>query len=126
MRPSFAGSTIALVVAVASISSGIHGYPYGTDSLVGGVTAIAGILAYRSAKERRLGLKPDSVARRGVEVGLLTLTCLPPLLLAIVSGAAIQTNPISCLFVPLWCVIAYVWVRTRRPTKDTPTTLSIH
>jgi hypothetical protein len=125
MRQSFIGSTIAIVVAVASIVSGVRGFPYSADSLFGGMTAIAGILAYRSAKKRRLGLKPDSTAERRIEIGLLVLTWLPLLLVGAGGVDAIATNPVSCLIVPVWSVIAYVWVRTRKKSKDTATTLSI-
>jgi hypothetical protein len=95
------------------------------DNLFGGITAFAGILAYRSAKKRRLGLKPDSTVTRRIEISLLVLTCLPPLLL--VSGGidSLTTNPVSCIFVPIWSVIAYGWVQTRKESKNTATTPSI-
>jgi DNA-binding HxlR family transcriptional regulator len=110
MRQSFIGSTVAIVIAGALIFTGVHQFPYGIDSLFGGITATAGILAYRSAKKRRLGLKPDSAARRRVEKGLLVLTCLPPLLFGVGGVNAIATNPTSRIVVPIWSLIAFIWV----------------
>jgi hypothetical protein len=125
MRQSFIGSSIAFVVAAASILGGVRGFPYSMDNLFGGMTALAGIVAYRSAKKRRLGLKQGSTLPRRIEIWLLVLTCLPPLLHVPGGIDALATNPISCIFVPIWSVIAYVWVQTRKEPKNTATTPSV-
>ena len=81
MKQSFIGSTVAMIVGAISalgqlshLSSGVN-----MDNVVGGITAILGALAYRSAKEQRLALKPASMMRQRVEIVLLSMVCLPPI-----------------------------------------------
>ena len=71
------GSTAAIVLGVLSIIAGIAARiqapetQVGIGNFEGGVGMLLGAIAYRSAKKRRLGLKPD--ARRSL---VLELICI--------------------------------------------------
>lgn len=115
MKPSFIGSTVAIVIGVISIgtqlthiSTWVH-----MDNIVGGVTAIFGAVAYRLAKERRLGLKPDSAVLRSVEAALLAVVVGTPVVQTIMSVDFV-TRPWSNLLIPVWTVAAYLYVRLKK------------
>jgi len=109
---SFIGSLIAIVVGVLTMLGGLRP-PVGLDSLVGGATMILGAMAYRSAKRRRLGLKPETALRRNIEIGLLLVVFSPVPLLAMKGVEVWTTHLVSGIVVPLWSLIAYVWILRR-------------
>jgi intracellular septation protein A len=115
VKPSFIGSTVAIVIGVISIgtqlshiSTWVH-----MDNIVGGITAIFGAVAYRLAKERRLGFKPDSVVLRNVEAVLLAVVVGTPVIQTVM-GVDFVTHPWSNLLIPVWTVIAYLYVRLKK------------
>lgn len=121
MWPSFIGSTVAIVIGAISIvsqlshlSTWVH-----MDNIVGGITTILGAVAYRLAKQRRLGLKPDSGMRRSVEVVLLALVFLTPVVQTLM-GVDFVTRPWSNLLIPVWTLIAYLFVRLKKATTPVP------
>jgi hypothetical protein len=85
------------------------------DNIVGGTTAILGAVAYRLAKERRLGLKPDSGMLRSIETALLALVFAAPVVQTVL-GADFVTRPWSNLLIPVWTLIAYLFVRLKKTT----------
>jgi hypothetical protein len=121
------GSTVAAVIAAVLIIICLPGmfatypFPYAVDPFFSGMIATAGITAYRSAKKRRLGLKPDSAIRRGVETALLVFVCIPLLVMGIRGVGFVLINPTSTIIVPVWVMIAYIWVRTRKDTGNAAT-----
>lgn len=114
MKSSFIGSTVAMVIGAISLLGQLSHWPsVNDDNIFGGVTAILGAMAYRSAKQRRLGLNRDATWRRIAEVALLALVCLP-VPFAIVTVDGVVHNPWSSIVVPAWSIIAYLIVRYRR------------
>ena len=99
VKPFF-GSYFAMVFGLAGINSGLQGYPYANDSLVGGVTTILGALAFQSCKRRRLCLKPDSKIQRCLEFSALILVCLPVVVIGVKGIDALVTHPESSIIVP--------------------------
>ena len=121
MRSSFIGSTVAIVIGVISIvtqlphlSTWVH-----MDNIVGGSTAIMGAVAYRFGKQRRLGLKPDSGVFRNVEVTLLALVFATPFIQTVM-GVDFATRPWSNLLIPMWTLIAYLFVRLTKAAMPVP------
>jgi hypothetical protein len=115
MKPSFIGSTVAIVIGVISIGtqlSHLNKWVH-MDNIVGGITAIFGAVAYRLAKERRLGLKLDSVVLRSMEMALVAVVVGTPVLQTIM-GVDFATRPWSNLLIPVWTFAAYLWVRLKK------------
>lgn len=83
------------------------------DNIVGGATAIFGAVAYRLAKERRLGLKPDSAVLHNLEVALLTVVVGTPVSQTVMDVDFV-TRPWSNLLIPVWTAIAYLYVRLKK------------
>lgn len=120
---SFIGSFVAIFVGIFSIIGGLNG-PRDFDGIVGGAGIIIGALAYRSAKRRHLGLRPNSRLRRGIEIGLLVLVFLPAVGRGMQGWSILSDAPISGIFVPLWSLAAYAWISTRK-TEATADVVSI-
>ena len=89
------------------------------DSIVGGIAAIMGAIAYRLAKQRRLGLRPDFGARRNVEVVFLALVFLTPVVQTVMAVDFV-TRPWSNLIIPVWTLIAYAFVRFKKAAAPVP------
>src|SRR5690242_12683382 len=83
------------------------------DELLGGITVILGALAYRLAKERRLGLPPNSMWKPIIEIALLVLVFVPTVLEATVQDGIVH-SPLASVVVPLGSVTAYCIVRCRK------------
>ena len=114
MKPSFIGSTTVMVIGVISFISQIRHWPnVSDDELLGGITMVLGALAYRLAKQRRLGLAPDTRWKPIVEIVLLLLVFVPTFLEARVQDGIIH-NPLGSYVIPIWSVAAYLTVRYRR------------
>ena len=121
MRPSFIGSTVAIVIGAISIASQLWHLSTWVhmDNIVGGVTAILGAVAYRLSKQRRLGLQPNSGMHRNVEVVLLALVFLTPIVQTLM-GIDFVTRPWSNFLIPVWTFIAYLFVRLRKTNTPVP------
>lgn len=120
MTPSFIGSTVAMVVRAISCVGQLQHWPNANDDdIFGGITAILGALAYRSAKQRQLGLKYDAFWRRIVEIVLLALVCLPIPFAAVVTDGIVH-RPWSGIIIPVWSIVAYLIVRYRKFTPPVP------
>lgn len=114
---SFVGSLFALILGAFLVFSGLRGYPFAMDSLVGGATMILGALAYRSAKQRRLGLRPDTRLRRVLEIAVVVLVSVPLVILAAEGNDAIWFYPWSGIVVPASTLLAFLWILTRKNVK---------
>jgi hypothetical protein len=97
--------------------------PIDPDDRFSGPTIVLGALAYRSAKRRRLSLKPDTALRRGIEIGMLLLVFLPVPLLALRGLKVWTSNPVSGIVVPLWSLVAYTWILRRQQHLGESTSL---
>lgn len=116
MKPSI-GSWFAILLGAYLLFSGLRDYPFAMDSLAGGVTMILAALAYRSAKQRRFGQRPDTRVRRGVEIVLLVLVFLPFVILIVEGNQAIWFYPWSGIVVPAGSGFAFLWILTRKNGK---------
>ena len=96
------GSTIALVLGVLMIVN--------PKTTVTGLIITLGALAYRSAKNRKIGAKASTTARQCLELAAIALSVLavvvvvPPYDLR----HRIVTDPFPNLIIPLWVLIAYL------------------
>ncbi len=87
-----------------------------------GVITMFGVLAYRSVKKRRLGLKRNTALRRIWEMSLLLgmtiLVVCPPNFLW-----RLEDNPVQNFVVPVWVFTAYLivlWKKFREEVLNTP------
>jgi hypothetical protein len=111
MKASFIGSTAVIVVSAISLLGQLRYWPnLSDDSFFGGITMILGALAYRLAKQRRLGLSQDSAWRRAAEIVLLLLVFIPTVLEATVRDGIIH-NPLASVVIPAGSLLAYLIVR---------------
>lgn len=124
MRSSV-GFIFALLLGVYLVFEGLHGYPFAMDSLAGGVTTILGALAYRSAKQRRLGLRRGTKLRRAMEVAALVLVVTPPAILIGEGNNALLFYPLSGIAVPAVTLAAFLWIVIGRNPKPDRGRLSI-
>ena len=121
MRNTLWGSTAALIIGglgiIAGISNVASRVPDSGDTAISGAVAVLGALAYRSLKRRRLGVKPDTGARKGMETAFLVAALL---LIILQKGFLdrLNRNPFVNLIVPAWAIIAYAAVFFRRPRRS--------
>jgi hypothetical protein len=95
-----------MVIGVISLIGQLHNWPNVDDEpFFGGATMILGAIAYRSAKQRRLGLKQDTVRRRLLEISLLILVFLPIPFAAVLPNGIVH-HPWSSLLIPVWSLVA--------------------
>ena len=110
------GSTIALVVGVLAILTGITQMKQGVagNMLVSGPMIVLGALAYRSAKKRLLGQVKPATLRRLLEGAALVVIVL---MVAMHNDLkdAIATDPTTFVLVPVWALVAYALVGFRSP-----------
>ena len=76
-------------------------------TLLAGVVMILGAIAYRSAKERKLGEAKWVLARRVLEVVLIVLICVV-ILTQNDLKRRITTDPIPNAIIPIWAIVAYL------------------
>lgn len=119
------GFVFALLLGTFFIFSGLRGYPFAMDSLVGGVTTILGALACRSAAQRRQGLRPHAKPRRVVEIVTVALVCLPLVMLIAEGNDAPLLYPLSGIVVPVCTLAAFLWLVAKRNRTSSGTMLSI-
>jgi hypothetical protein len=67
------------------------------------------------AKQRRLGLKSDSGSVLRIEVIFLVLVLAAPLVQTLI-GVDFMTRPWSNLLIPIWTLLAYLFVRLNKTT----------
>lgn len=97
------GSTIAFVIGVLSVISGLA---KPGSLLITGVIIILGALSYRSAKKRKLGEVKTSWLRKSFEIAAI-LIALAAVLLQNNLAYLIAKDPVPNLIIPLWVIIAY-------------------
>ena len=109
------GSSIAFGLGcIAVIVAGIAHYPDDPQmsflkggTLLAGVVMILGAIAYRSAKERKLGEAKWVLTRRVLEVVLIVLICVV-ILTQNDLKRRIATDPIPNAIIPIWAIVAYL------------------
>ena len=106
----YTGSTIALILGFFYFADGLTNL---TAGLIAGPIIILGALAYRSGKKRMLGEVNNSALRKVLEVIAI---CLIAALILLQNNLKelIQTDPVPNLFIPLWAVIAYIFIASRK------------
>ena len=111
--PRHPGSTIAVVFGVLAFFGAIGGVGGGDHAferlLTAGSVLILGALAYRSAKQRRLG-EVASTPLRHVGEGVAILLLLLSVLLQKDLERQIVTEPLVTVLIPVWAVGAYLLV----------------
>lgn len=112
------GSLFVILLGVYLAFTGLRAYPLEMDSLVGGFTMIGGALAFRSARERQLGWRPDTKLRRGLEIAAVVLVVLPLAILAAEGRDAVFFYPWSGIVVPLGTLTAFLWMKKRGTLKS--------
>ena len=99
-----------MVIGGISCLGQIQHWPHvNEENIVAGITACCGAMAYRSAKQRRLGLTLSSSGRKLSE-RLLLGTVLVPVPFAALVPDGIVHHPWSALLIPLWTIAAYLLV----------------
>lgn len=106
---------MAIFVGAVSIIGQLPHLPANAsdDNIFGGITAILGAIAYRSAKQRRLQLKPDTRTRVATEAVALGVVCVPFLFAAPIQDGIVH-HPWSAVVIPAWSIVAYAIVRFKR------------
>ena len=119
------GSTVAVVLGVLAFFGAMGGVGSGDHAferlLTAGSVLILGALAYRSAKQRRLGEVASTPLRRvGESVAILLL--LLTVLLQKDLANQIVTEPLATVLIPVWALVAYLLVALwpRRFTRSVP------
>jgi CheY-like chemotaxis protein/multisubunit Na+/H+ antiporter MnhB subunit len=119
------GSTVAVVFGVLAFFGAMGGVGSGDHAFEGLLTAgsvlILGALAYRSAKQRRLGEVASTPLRR-VGEGIAILLLLLSVLLQKDLKNQIVTEPLATVLIPVWALVAYLLVALwpRRFTRSVP------
>jgi len=110
------GSTIALVLGFLLLAIGAA---KPSSLLITGPIIILGALAFCSAKKRMLGEVKDSLLRRGLEA-LAIAIIVAAVLLQNDLKVQIITDPVPNLIIPLWAIVAYVIIvsKRKRATKE--------
>jgi len=107
------GSTVALVIGVLSVLSGLA---KPGAILFSGVVIILGALAYRSAKKRVLGEVKSTLIRKVMEI-IAIVIAMASVLLQNNLLKAIESDPVPNLIIPLWVLIAYIVMFIRNPVQ---------
>ena len=123
------GSTIALGFGVLSCISGLANMAKESGHGVlfwGGIIAILGALAYRSAKKRKLGEIKSSSLRKASEVFAFVIIGI--VLLQKNFPDNVIDNPVPNLITPLWAIIAYMIIalKKEKALKKEPNTNAIN
>jgi len=109
----FFGSSSAITLGVLYFLSGVNVVAQKTggsaDGLIFGLVAILGALAYKSAKKRKLKLKPNSLIRIGFEIIAIALILASVLMSNADIKKFIVETPISFL-IWFWSLLAYLFI----------------
>lgn len=120
MKESFVGSTVAMFMGAISAIGQLRHWPnINEDNIWGVLTAVLGALAYRSAKQTRLGLKGATTWRRGMEFSLLLMVCFP-IFPAMKETDGFVHRPWSAVLIPLWAGAAYLIIRRMKVVPMIP------
>ena len=106
------GSTIAIVLGLVYFAGSLSPSNPSKDGLIAGPVMVLGALAYRSAKKRALGEATASTARQIIET-ILILLIVTSVVFRNDLRTAIVMNPGPTLFIPVWCIVAYLIAAVR-------------
>lgn len=125
MSKKHIGSTIAIIVGILLCLTGFSptsGLQFRHSSIIGGIVAILGALAYRSAKKRALGQLKDTGIQKGFEITVMVVLVVFVLVQHDLLNKA-YTNPLGYAIIPLWALIAYVcaFFKRKSPPEKTET-----
>ena len=110
----YIGSTIALIIGILSLLSGLA---YLNSGLNTGPIIILGALAYKSAKKRKLGIVKSSSYRIIFEVISICII-LAAILFQKNLTYHIATDPVPNFIIPLWAIIAYLIIVFKREKEQ--------
>ena len=109
----FFGSSVAIGFGILYFLSGVNAVAQktggSTDGLIFGLVIILGALAYKSAKKRKLKLKPNSLIRIGFEIIAIALILKSVLLSNFDIKQLIAERPFPFL-IWLWVLVAYLYI----------------
>lgn len=117
------GSTIAIVMGILLFGSGAgqatKNVELGMAHAAGGIVAILGAIAYRSAKKRAMGQAKNTAIRVCLEIAAIVV----PIFLIVRQREFFDrfyVNPFCYGIIPLWVIIAYVvaFVRKRSVSEE--------
>ena len=111
-------ANIALVFGVFMLASGIAN-SQSIDNFFGGAWIVLGVLAYKSAKKRKLGLVKNSIVRQTLELAVFFIL-IGDIFLQVLGGGAernMVNDPFNFLFIPAWVIIAYCFIVFRKINK---------
>ncbi len=102
----FLWSTIALGIGIVALAGGIT-----TPSSLGiaGAVIILGVLAYRSAKRRKLNMVEATTTRKTMEIVALVVAFLIVFLQTDIQRLMYE-DPFPNLIIPLWVFGAYLYI----------------
>jgi hypothetical protein len=112
------GSSLAFIAGGLSIVSGIsrvvttpdaNSFEPGSSMPEAGAVMILGALAYRSAKNRRIGEAKSTFIRHFLEIASLVLICFV-ILMQNNLKYLIATDPVPNAVIPIWAILAYLAV----------------
>ena len=92
----------------------------GSDALMGGAMMILGSLAYRSAKQHKLGEVNSTLTRQFFEIALL----VPIFFLMFVRLAShnipylVETDPVPDIVISIWAIVAYLGIGIIPPVRQ--------
>tara|TARA_R110002110_G_scaffold184112_1_gene390798 strand:- start:163 stop:531 length:369 start_codon:yes stop_codon:yes gene_type:complete len=105
------GSTVAMILGVLSLLSGITNPG---PILISGIVILLGAIAYRSAKNRKLGRVRSTKLRMGLEISAI----VGAVLIVVLQSdflMSLERDPANNLIIPLWVVVAYTAVFFWKP-----------
>ncbi len=108
------GSTIAIILGALSVLSGLANPG---AAFITGIIIILGALAYRSAKNRKLGKVHSSIIRKALEA-VAILIAMAAVLMQNNLVSLIQADPVPNLIIPLWVLLAYIIILVWSPKRS--------
>ena len=98
-------SDVALVIGVLSFLAGVSRPENG----IAGTVIILGVLAYKSAKKRKLGIVKDTILRKVLEAIAILATFLIIFLQTDIQRLMIE-DPAPNILIPIWVWGAYFYI----------------
>jgi hypothetical protein len=106
---------LGILLALSNISAIAQGASNDISSTIGGLCLIFGAIAYRMAKKRLLGVSNTSIFRLIIEVTCIAIS----MAIVLMQNNLIynlQMNPVTIGLIPLFVVIAYVFLLLQKKT----------
>lgn len=108
-------SDVALLIGFLFLLTGVANP---SSIAIAGVVIILGVLAYKSAKKRKLKLAKDTILRKVLEAVAIVVTFLIIFLQKNVQELMYQ-DPITNTLIPIWVWGAYFYMIFSKPKQET-------